>query len=172
MVGYTEVLQTIAAMFLFSLILLNSNRMIQRNNIMQVEGELEQETIAIAQDVIEEARTKEFDQITVDNSLPPVNIPADFTNPTSLGTDGETTRDTFNDFDDYHGWNESVETEHGVFDVTVAVYYVSSTTYEKTTSETAFKKIEVTVTSKYLKKRDLDERKEYVFEFIRNYYAD
>jgi hypothetical protein len=79
MVGYTEVLQTMAAMIIFSMILLNANRMILRNTVMQVEGELEQEVVAIAQDVIEEARTKDFDEETVGsgaNALP-ANIPGD-----------------------------------------------------------------------------------------------
>jgi len=62
MADYAALFQTITAMLIFSLVLVNANRMILRNDIMQVEGELEQETIALGQDILEEARTKEFDE--------------------------------------------------------------------------------------------------------------
>lgn len=170
MVGITEVIETMAAMVIFSLILLSANRMIIRNTQMQVNGELEQEVIAVAQDVIEESRTKEFDAKST-GSLPPTNIPGDFTGSTALGPESsETSREDFNDFDDYNDWEDTVTTKHGTFKVWAHVFYVDPVTYDSTGNRTTFKKIRVFVTSKYLNKSS--DSKKYNFEFIRNYYAD
>ena len=173
MFGYTEVLQVIGAMIIFSLILMTSNSMILRNSTMQVEGELEQETIALAQDIIEEARVKEFDATTV-GSLPPTTIPGGFTAPGGLGPSGgaaEDERHEFNDFDDYDGYTETVETEHGEFTISTEVFYVDPNTFAPTGNRTTFKKMVVTITNALLVDGS-DNMKQYQFEFIRNYYAD
>lgn len=171
MVGYSEVLQTIGAMIIFSLILLTANRMIQRNTIMQLEGEMEREVIAVAQDIIEEGRTLEFDEVSVDASAPPADIPGDFIPTANLGPDaGESTRSDFDDFDDFNGWEQSVETEHGEFNIRSEVFYVTPDTYDSTGTQTTFKQIRVFVTSQFLQKNN--EQNIYRLEFIRNYYAD
>lgn len=172
MIGYSEVLQTMAAMIIFSVILMNANHMIQRNSMMQIEAELEQEVIALGQEVIEEARTKAFDQVTVNAAAPPSLIPDGFTPPEFLGADaGESSRANFNDFDDYNGWADTFTTEHGEFEVSAEVFYVDPVNYEKASQPTTFKKIEVRVTSKFLR-TGADLPREYKLEFIRNYYAD
>lgn len=171
MFGYTEVLQVIGAMIIFSLILMTSNSMIIRNSTMQVEGELEQETIALAQDIIEEARIKEFDTNT-SAPLPPTQIPGGFTSAGSLGPEsGESDRNQFDDFDDYDGHTETVTTEHGDFTISTEVFYVDKNTFTKVGSPTTFKKMVVTITNALLVDGS-DNMKEYKFEFIRNYYAD
>ena len=183
MVGYSELINTMAAMVIFSMILLSANRMIQRNTVMQVQGELEQEVVALAQDIIEEARTKEFDENS-QGEVPPINIPGDFSAPDSLGnnngvdanddetSDGVVSRQEFDDFDDYNGWTDVLETEHGEFGIEVKVFYVDENNHQKTTlGETTFKKIQVFITSKYLTKSS-GEKNLYRLEFIRNYYAD
>lgn len=171
MIGYTEVLQVIGAMIIFSLILMTSNSMILRNTQMQVEGELEQETIALAQDIIEEARIKEFDENT-SAPLPPTSIPGGFTSAGSLGPEsGESQRNLYDDFDDYHGHTETVETEQGEFTIDTEVFYVNSGSFTASGSPTTFKKMVVTITNKFLVDGS-DNMKKYQFEFIRNYYAD
>lgn len=170
MFGYTEVLQTIAAMLIFSLILLNANRMIQRNTIMQLEGDLEQQVIAHSQNIISESRTKDFDENSID--FVPIIIPDDFTAPGSLGPEtGENNRTDFDDFDDYNGWSTTMfeGTDH-MFTVSTQVYYVDSN-FDSTGVRTAFKQIDVRVTSPYLTVGEGQER-EYEFNFVRNYYAD
>lgn len=168
--GYSEVIQTLGAMIIFSLILLSANRMISRNTLMQIEGELEQEVIAVAQDIIEEAHTKEFDANST-GAAPPANIPEDFTAPSGLGPSGtEDNRQEFNDFDDYNGWEDQVETEHGQFNIRVEVFYVDPNTFEKTNNESTFKKMQVFITNDFLNKGG--NKTEYKLEFIRNYYAD
>lgn len=179
MAGYGELLQTMAAIVIFGLILMSANRMIQRNTMMQVEGELEQEVVALAQDIIEESRTLEFDENS-QGEVPPTKIPADFTSPGSLGPesgddsdgDGTVQRDEFDDFDDYHNWKDTLETAHGRFFLDTEVYYVDKTNYEKSNVETTFKKIRVNITNEFLQKSNASDPTNYYLEFIRNYYAD
>lgn len=171
--GYSEVLQTMAAMLIFGMILMNANRMIQRNTVMQVEGELEQEVVAVAQDIIEEGRTKEYDEVTVGATAPPADIPGDFQTPGTLGKDGgENNRNDFDDFDDYHDWTETIQTEHGEFNIHSEVFYLDPDTYDSTGTPTTFKKMRVYITSPYLKRNNSDQMTLYRLEFIRNYYAD
>lgn len=171
MIGYSEVIQTMAAMVIFSMILLSANSMIHRNSMLQIDGELEQEVISLGQEIIEEARAKSYDQVTVNAAAPPALIPAGFTAAGSLGADsGESVRTAFNDFDDYHGWSTTMSTTHGDFQVSVEVFYVDNTNFLQISSPSTFKKIEVTVESAFL--REGDSPKQYVLEFIRNYYAD
>jgi hypothetical protein len=158
-------------MIIFSLILLTANRMIQRNTIMQLEGEMEREVIAVAQDIIEEGRTLEFDEVSVDAAAPPADIPGDFIPASNLGPDtGESTRSDFDDFDDFNGWEQTVETEHGEFNIRSEVFYVTPDTYDSTGTQTTFKQIRVFVTSQFLQKNN--QQNLYRLEFIRNYYAD
>jgi hypothetical protein len=171
MIGYTEVIQTMAAMIIFSMILMSANHMIHRNTMMQIGGELEQEVISLGQEIIEEARSKAFDQVTVNAAAPPAIIPGGFTAANNLGPDaGENHRSQFNDFDDYNGWTETIETRHGDFEISVEVFYVDENNFQQISTPSTFKKIEVTVESVFL--RSGDEPRQYVLEFIRNYYAD
>jgi len=184
MAGFSEVIQTMGAMIIFSLILLSANRMIIRNTHMEVQGELEQEVVAIAQNVIEESRTKEFDEYS-QAAAPPDSIPGDFTSPSNLGFelaadtttddqngDGKVERSEFDDFDDYNDWQDSVSTEHGEFKIWAKVFYVDPDTFTKASNRTTFKKIQVFVQNEFLKKGQTDSLQKYHLEFIRNYYAD
>ncbi|PWN05604.1 hypothetical protein DDZ15_13480 [Rhodohalobacter mucosus] len=158
-------------MIIFSMILLSANSMIHRNSMLQIDGELEQEVISLGQEIIEEARSKSFDNVTVNSSAPPAIIPGGFTAAGSLGADsGEGTRTAFDDFDDYDGWSTVMTTTHGDFDISVDVFYVDGTNFQPLGAPSTFKKIEVTVTSAFL--REDDAPRQYVLEFIRNYYAD
>lgn len=160
-------------MVIFSLILMTSNSYILRNSTIQVEGELEQETIAVAQNIIEEARIKRFDENT-STPLPSSKIPSGFTNASDLGPTGDSSEDErheFNDFDDYNGYSERIATESGEFTVNVEVFYVNKNTFTYSSSATTFKKMIVTITNDYLTNAS-DELKEYQFEIIRNYYAE
>ena len=124
--------------------------MIHRNSMLQIDGELEQEVISLGQEIIEEARAKSYDQVTVNAAAPPALIPAGFTAAGSLGADsGESVRTAFNDFDDYDGWSTTMSTTHGDFQVSVEVFYVDNTNFLQISSPSTFKKIEVTVESAF-----------------------
>ena len=155
MVGYSEVIQVMVAMILFSLILMTSNKIILLNSQQRVESAAETKAISIAQSFIDEARALPFDANTT--SGPPSEVPAGFS-ATGPGA-GENTRAEFNDFDDYHGYTEDIDWIPGsgdqAFQVEVRVLYVDQPDYAmsngSTNSFTVYKKMTVTVTSDYLK---------------------
>lgn len=171
MSGYSEIFYVMFAMIIFSVILANSNRLIHRNSTIQIQGELEQEVIAIAQEIIEEAQTKKFDEVNVGKELPPTDIPGSFNGSGALGPDGETSRRYYDDFDDYNGHTETATTVHGDFDISAEVFYVDDVNFEYQADKSTFKKIVVTIKSEYLR-NNANEINSYSLEFIRNYYAD
>lgn len=168
MIGYTDVLQTILAMVLVSFLVINANRTIVTNNTVIVEGELEDQVIAIAQDFIDESRSTTFDAETVDGNVP-VNIPGGFS---SIGPGGgETSRSDFNDFDDYDGWSETILASGDVeYQVEIDVSYYDLATEAPTTSKTSLKQMTITITSDGLTANGTP--KSYTFKFLRSFYAD
>lgn len=173
MTGYSEVLQVIGAMVIFSLILMTSNSMMLRNTNMEMESELEYEVIALAQDLIDEAKVKQFDSNTSD-PLPPSKVPSGFTEVSGLGpagTSAEDERHEFNDFDDYNGWSDTIETAQGEFSINTEVFYVNESTFAPSSTPTRFKKLRVIITSEYLRTAT-DSLREYQFDYIKNYYAN
>ena len=167
MAGYTEVLQTMFAMILVSFLVLNANRAITVNNTTAVESELEDQVIAIAQDYIDESRSVTFDAATAGGNVP-VNIPGGFS---SIGPGaGENTRASFNDFDDYHGWTETIVASDNVeYDVSISVSYYDNGAV--TASKSTLKQMTITITSDFLTASN-GNKKEYKFNFIRSFYAD
>ncbi|MDZ7657746.1 hypothetical protein [Fodinibius sp.] len=170
MVGYSEVLQTMAAMVLFSLILLTSNKIIFLNSQHEVESEVEKRAITIAQSYIDRARALPFDANTVSGE--PSQVPEGFSDC------GQANSTDFNDFDDYHDLKEKVDWEPGsgdeAFQVDVEVLYVSPPNYEMAsghtdTPYTEYKKMVVTVTSDYLKDGNGDNI-EIKIPYLRRYY--
>ena len=91
MVAYSEVLQSMAAMVLFSIILMTANKMILLNSQQEVETKAEQQAVAIAQEFIDEAKVLPFDSNTI--SGPPSKVPEEFS---SCG-DGGASRENFDD---------------------------------------------------------------------------
>ncbi|MBO6586101.1 MAG: hypothetical protein JJ953_08365 [Gracilimonas sp.] len=180
MSGYTEIFQVMMAMTLVSIMVLNANRLIQTNNIVLVEGHLEEQIVAYAQDIIEESRALSFDEQTTDvdsdgeNDVP-VYIPEGFS---TLGTEtGETSRDEFDDFDDFHNWSATVEINDITYNVSTIVEYVETSdykTYSKTSSGTksTLKRLIVNIQTKYLTEYTSREERVYSFDFVRSYYAD
>lgn len=169
MVGISEILQTLGAMIIFSLILLTANRMIQANTLREVESEAQGLAVTLAQDIIEEAQTKPFDENTRNNNIPE-NIPEGFSTTGSGGCGND--RSCFNDFDDYHGYTEDISTELTdptvqSFHLAVEVFYIEPPNYDTPVSNfTRFKKMIVTVTSDYLSNND----QEIKLSYLRQYY--
>ncbi|WP_445665819.1 type IV pilus modification PilV family protein [Fodinibius sp. AD559] len=174
MVGFSELLQTMAAMVLFSLILMTSNKLIFLNSQVETESEAEKRALTIAQTYIDEARVLAFDANST--SGPPVNIPEGFS---ACGSGaGENSRSDFNDFDDYHNWTEIVDWEpgtgDGAFQVDIEVQYVNPPNYDMASGHTGapyteYKKMVVTVTSEYLK-RSNGENIQIQLPYLRQYY--
>ena len=146
---------------------MNSNRAIITNTQSMVEGELEDQVIAIAQDFIDESRSTTFDEETTDGGVP-VNIPSGFT--ANLGPEaGEATRANFDDFDDYDGWTQTITTSGGVdYEVSISVdYYDGSNVIN---SFSTLKIMEITISSDILENNG--SANNYHFKFLRSFYAD
>lgn len=177
MAGYSEVLYVMFAMLIVSTMALNANRVIQVNNITLVEGQLEGQIIAYSQDIIEESRALAFDEATTydaeGNSTVPVYIPDGFS---TLGPDdSETQRTEYDDFDDFHGYTETVNIRGVDYYISVVVEYVETTdykTYTVSSGKSTLKRITVNIESDFLKKNLSSENTQYNFSFIRSYYAD
>ncbi|MDZ7807179.1 MAG: hypothetical protein U5K71_08680 [Gracilimonas sp.] len=177
MSGYSEVLYVIFAMVIVATMALNANRVIQVNNVSMIEGQLEGQVIAYAQDIIEESRALAFDEETTydasGNSSVPVYIPGGFSN---IGPDGsETGRTSFDDFDDFDGYNETVNINGNDYSVSVVVDYVNTSNYTDYTvsgSKSTLKRITVNLESDFLNKNQSGNNTNYNFSFIRSYYAD
>lgn len=166
MAGYTEVLQAMLAMVIVSFLVINANRAIVVNNQTIVDGEFENQVIAIAQDYIEESRSSTFDENTTDGNVP-VNIPNGFS---SIGPDAsETSRASFDDFDDYHGWTETVLASGGVeYDVEIEVSYFKNGAISN--QKSTLKQMIVNLSSDDLTQNGTT--KTYSFKFLRSFYAD
>ncbi len=180
MSGYSEVLYVVFAMVIVSTMALNANRVIQVNNVTMIEGQLEGQVVAYAQDIIEEARAHAYDEATTydlsGNSIVPVNIPDGFS---TLGPDGESGRSNFNDFDDFHNYSETVTLAGIEYVISIDVDYVTTTnyiSYTTTNSKSTLKRITVNVQSDFLRKNQNTSsdagNTNYNFSFIRSYYAD
>ena len=182
MAGYDEIIYVMFAMIIVSTMALNANRVIQINNATMIEGQLEGQVVAYAQDIIEESRALAYDeQTTYDeegNSLVPVYIPSGFS---ALGRDDTTTdpepegsRTQFDDFDDFHGFQETVNINGVDYDISVVVKYVSTSDYKTYTvsGKSTLKRITVNVESDFLRKNINSDQTNYNFSFIRSYYAD
>jgi len=127
-------LLTIGAMLLLSLFILTTNRMIMQNNIIQSESEFVITATSLAQAVLDEIKTKAFDENTVTGEI---STPDSLS--TTLGKDtGESfsypdvsvtslylSATTFDDIDDYNGYQRTVDTPIAEsFSLQVVVSYV------------------------------------------------
>lgn len=155
----SDLLFMMAAMVLFSILVSNSNRVFVRNNVMMVESGVEINAIAMAQSIIDEARTKAFDRATVGASnelgdagtLTAGQIPSGFTPVVSLGPDPGETYPNFNDFDDYHNLNLTRTNGYGDFLIRARVIYTTAANPSiGAGTPTIMKRLEVTVTSDLL----------------------
>ena len=166
MSGYIEVLQTLLAMIIVSFLVLNANRSIMINTITEVEGALEEQVIAIAQDYIEESRSTTFDETTINGGVP-VNIPDGFS---SIGPAlGENRRSDFDDFDDYDGWAETIVASGDIeYDVSISVTYFEDGAPVNTPS--TLKEMTISISSSDLTNNGI--LKQYNFKFLRSFYAD
>ena len=114
---FTDLLYTIMAVVIFSFLLLQANSLILRNETVTVDHEYEKTAIAVAQSIIDEAKTLAFD-----NNMEPNNIPQDFTAPGQLGK-SNVARHLFTAFDDFNGYDEPLSTPLGDYRVVVTVTY-------------------------------------------------
>ena len=147
----TQSFLTIGAMALLALISLRFNATLLENRTTEIENKVYLTAFSLADDLIEEIKQKAFDEKTVEwKAIPPEQLsPANAFGPVDLGESNVT---TFDDIDDYHGYQKSVSLPHVEnYSVMSTVDYVSATDPDVTSSaQTYFKRITVRVTSPYL----------------------
>ena len=147
-----QMLITIAAMTLLSIVIVNVNRNSLTNTVSMEKAKYEIVAIALANALIEEAGSKAFDEETANN-----NIVTDASQlSTSMGKEaGENYRKDFDDFDDYNGYKENTSGDStlisAVFKLSCKVNYVDPfVSLDSVNYKTYHKRIVVTVTSDYL----------------------
>ena len=170
---------TIGAVLLFGAFLSLSNRLMIGNNQIASQNEYYITGISLAQSIIDEGKTKAFDQKTVSAG---VASRAALTSPDSLGKDnlseqlvpvvdtltsatpysstnkGYLSAIKFNDIDDYNLYSRIVNTQRAEgYKLKVSVGYTSETAPDSSSgSRTYAKKMTVKVTSPYFPKSGSD----------------
>lgn len=149
--GGSQTLITIGALMLLSSIILSLNNAILGRDLVNYESEATLTAISVGQSLLEEVRTRAFDENTV---LPKrAASPADLTYPGYVGNeDGEVGTGNYDDIDDYDGFERSVTTTRfGDFEQAVRVYYVRNTNLADSSSIPTFlKRIDVGVSNLYV----------------------
>lgn len=154
---------TIGAIMLFAFFMTSANNIMLQNKIQSSESEYIITAIGLGQSIINEAKTKAFDEKTVTGS---VTAASQLTAAASLGNDaGEIFSQPdisgtsqfqsftkFDDIDDFNGYTRSVKTPRaGDYTVTVRVQYINENDPETVNAaQTYSKKMTVTVTSPYI----------------------
>ena len=159
--GDNELLYVVLAIMLFGGLTTSINKYLGFNNVESLRTEAESRAIAIAQEVIEDAKTRKFDEniSTPQDGFDANNAPTSFSSAQKLTNESEQWP-SFDDIDDYSGgWSNgsntpfktSVATDLGEFDVSTVVCYVTPGDLENpTTQRQYFKKLSVTVSNEYL----------------------
>ncbi len=139
----------IGSMFLLALASLSFNGALLQSNSVEIENKVYLTAFSLADDMIEEIKQRAFDENTL--LFPTVN-PATLTPSASLGPEGET-YSQFDDIDDYNGYSYDADEPHAEkYHIAAKVYYVSETDPNtKSTTQTFHKRVDVTVSSPYLK---------------------
>ena len=141
---------SLGALLLLSLVSLRFNSSVLDNTTIETENKVYLTAFSLADDLIEEIKQKAFDAATVDF---PTTNPADLTSPSDLGHGSWEIYPNYNDIDDYHGFTKSISAPHAEnYNVSSEVFYVSETNPNtKVMTQTFYKKVEVTVTSPYIR---------------------
>ena len=116
---FSDLFYTIFSIVIFSFLLLQANSLMLRNDGVTVNHEYEKTAIALAQSIIEEAKALAFDE-----NMSADDVPNEFTPSGQLGSNAP--REEFTAFDHFHGYNETIPTQLGDYEITVTVEYVDS----------------------------------------------
>ncbi len=143
---------SIGALLILSLTVLKMNNFILANDTVMQDSKLAILGISLATSLIEEASKKSFDANTVENEVAACSLLTNY--PLGRGTgEIEDSSITFNDFDDYDGYEYHYDyLPSAEYDLKCSVYYVSSTNPEvKVGYRTWHKKMDITVSSESMR---------------------
>lgn len=147
-----QTLMTIGALIILSIVILTGNRRLNDNEEYLLETRFGLEATAIATSIIEIASQLPFDEMSWD-STKIEKVADDFTLTSYLGPDaGESTIDTFDDFDDLNQYAETDTTQQNIYNVLCQVGYVQakntgSQLDSYSLTRTLYKKLDVTISS-------------------------
>jgi hypothetical protein len=142
---FGNTLFTIGGLVLLSTITLSLNTSILQNHVVLLQSEQILEGIALAEKYIEEAEACRFDE---DGSA---TIPSSFTYASSLGPDGNEVYPHFDDIDDFDRFSTTIVSGTIPYQVDIDVDYVNEYSPDQpTTSQTYFKRMQVSVSSPFL----------------------
>lgn len=141
-----QMILTIAAMFLLSVLILRSNKTFLGTSSVMMDSKFGVLAVSIATSVIEEASDKAFDEATDTLSIDNV---VDLTNPILLGPEEGETYELFNDLDDFNGFAKvDSSMPSAEFNINCDVVYVNPSNLDvPSSSRTWHKKITVTIDS-------------------------
>jgi MSHA pilin protein MshD len=139
---------SIGALLILSLTVLKMNNFILANDTVMQDSKLGILAVSLATSLIEEASKKSFDANTVENEVSACSLLTNY--PLGRGTgEIEDSSITFNDFDDYDGYEYHYDyLPSAEYDLKCSVYYVSPSNPEvKVGYRTWHKKMDIIVSS-------------------------
>jgi hypothetical protein len=149
----------IGAIWLFALVSINFNSSVVHNISIEVENKVYLTAFSLADDMIEEIKQKAFDERNIGEGGAIVLTP-DVTQLSlpPLGRDGETHISEgfgppyLDDVDDYNGYTKNIGLPYlETYSISVNVFYVNGANPgQVSNTQTFYKKVEVTVDSKYI----------------------
>lgn len=140
----------VGSIFILSLTSMSFNSALLQSNTVEIENKVYLTAFSLADDVIEEMKGKAYDENTL--TFPTVNR-STLTASGSLGKESGETYPYFDDVDDYNNLTFNADEPHAEkYTISSKVYYVSETNSDsKSTTQTFHKRVDVTVSSPYLK---------------------
>ena len=149
--GGIQSLLAIGALAIFSLVSVRFNSSVLQNLTVEVENKVYLTAFSLADDLIEEIKQKAFDEETVEWRAITTD---ELTLETNFGVfdAGETSVEYFDDIDDYNEYSKAVSLPHAEgYTVISSVSYVNEENQDVLSGiQTYFKRVTVTVDSKYL----------------------
>lgn len=142
-----HMLLTIAGILLLSNLILNVHRANTERMIATYTSESVINASGLAQSIIDEIQTKAFDENTITTAVSKTEL---LTPVKNLGPEtGEVKNTDFDDIDDYNNYTTKITLDRmGDFDLKVKIFYINtSNPYNKSSSSTFSKHVEVLVTN-------------------------
>ncbi len=143
-----QTLFSIGALLILSLTVLKMNNFILANDTVMQDSKLGILAVSLATSLIEEASKKAFDANTVSDEVSDYNLLTSY--PLGRGSgELEDSSITFNDFDDYEGYDYHYDyLPLAKYHLTCTVYYIDAPNPQvKVGQKTWHKKMDITVTS-------------------------
>ena len=141
---------SLGALVLMALISLRFNSAALENSTIETENKVYLTAFSLANDLIEEIKMKAFDVATIKFTT---TDPSVLTSPYSLGPASNEEYPNFNDIDDFNNYSHIIDVPHTEnYLIECTVYYVSEFNPDyKVMMQTFYKRVDVTVTSPYMK---------------------